>query len=193
MKTIIFLCTLLSHIFTQAPYNESEYSLGSNLIINSQFSTPPISVGFNFQDHSLSVPGWSCTNTCQYVRLAGECTFFGHSCIANWTVGVDLDSGIMETVSQTVNISNNGLFLFHIEWIAPLWNPIGKSFDIYLNGSIIGTQTITTSNYTASKADYLLNLTLGLTTFSIQMSTPQDHYGILIGNITLNELIPIIP
>lgn len=41
--------------------------------------------------------------------------------------------GAFTNLSQTLHIEEESLYLMHIEWIAPIWNPIGKSLGIHAN------------------------------------------------------------
>lgn len=56
LKALIFL---LSQVFA---YNQSQYTLGSNLILNPTFDSP--NIGGALYAYFNSLPNWSCTPEC---------------------------------------------------------------------------------------------------------------------------------
>ena len=122
-------------------YDPSKYSLGSNLVQNFNFELPAVS---NWITAIGSIPSGTCSPKCDIVNLAYYCATQSLTCVINWQQNVDLNSnGFHDTISQVIEISVAGKYLVHVEWMRPIYYPIGQQFGVSINGTIIGTVTVT--------------------------------------------------
>ena len=93
---------------------------------------------------SGSIPSWTCSPFCEIQNTTYACAYHSVSCVVNWQQHVDLNSNsIYDTISQVIEISAAGKYLVHIEWMRPYANPLGQQFGVSINGTVIGTVTVT--------------------------------------------------
>jgi hypothetical protein len=153
----------LLFILTQsAIYDNTSFTLGSNLIVNPEFVLPDL-MGASYQAYT-NVPGWTCVPSCQLVNVTRMCQNFIRPCETNYSKAVDLDSMLrFDELRHTVSITNQSIYLLTVIWLAPINNPIGKQFHITVNNTRLQNITCDASNsdYKFQKVEMLLDLGVG--------------------------------
>ena len=138
---IAFLLVLcFKHILSQIPF-----TLGNNLVINSQFSTPIVSAPNLYSYGSSTISGWNCTSICDIESIPRNCNSYLLNCNipSSYSQAIDLNSnGVFEYVSQNILIEGEGNYLLSVTWLAPLFSPIGKQFGIFINNTLIKNVTV---------------------------------------------------
>jgi hypothetical protein len=187
------LFTLLICVISGMLYDPALYSLDTNLVTNPTFSSPALGgsmTGF----YGTSISGWSCTVNCQVVNIPVMCTNFGLSCANNYTQGIDLDSqGVFELVRQSIAISTVGDYLLTVEYMCAVTNPIGKTFRVTFNGTIVNDVTCPTADYGYLKTESIVSLVAGNVNVSTQMygTITGDNKGMVIAGVYLRRLVAI--
>jgi hypothetical protein len=188
----ILLCFLLV-VRLQGQYNSSLYYLGDNLVTNGNFSSPSIPTGTAYELYMGNILGWSCNSECDVKNMPESCSVSGVSCSINFTKGLDFDaSNALHSISQNISIPTDGEYYFHVDWIPPFYLPIGKKFRIQINSTTLLNVTVSDFSYTTHSTELLVNLTAGNMLYTIGgYDTPPNGRGIIVGAITVQQLLPI--
>jgi hypothetical protein len=89
--------------------------LGTNLIINSDFSAPPLPTGTYKMNVEEEIQGWSCNEYCQLMDVAYACSNLSLTCQVSSKQALDLDStGQFDDIRQEIHIPSSGQYYFQI-------------------------------------------------------------------------------
>ncbi len=183
----LFICLQISQM-------QGEY-LGANLLINSDFQSPTISPSVLSwtQQFNNGITGWNCTNKCKIGKLC----LLGLGSLCSLASGGQLinlqSSSRNEEISQIFEIQSIGLYQLTFFWLPPQSGGLSRKYvDILITGTLIGSIMIDSSNYQLTQfSAYSIRVNLTSTTNEIRlaMKGTYDGQGILIDNITIQQVI----
>ncbi len=125
-------------------YSQHTLTLGPNLLVNHDFSSPSIYQSGVSWIYLTEVPGWSCSNICEYngcqatnkelnlYRYPGTHGFMGDC----KTQALDLSSSSIQRVSQQF-WAQAGQYILSITFLLPISRPTKKILVILINDIIV--------------------------------------------------------
>jgi hypothetical protein len=195
MFILIFLFTIAILSNSQSLYDPNSVAPGPNLINNPAFAEPVVPAGTASAVYHFSISGWTCASECQVTNIPETCLQVGVTCSATFSKGIDLDTlHHYNEISQVVQIATPGSYLVHVDWLPPFNSPENKYFRIKVNSTVILDVTSSDQIYNTHTSEIVVNASAGeLTLGLVQYGSDPNGRGIIIGTVSLQELISISP
>ena len=111
-NTLILL--IITTVQSQSLYDQEFYTLGLNLIINPEFSSPHVTDGTTGQIIAGSIPGWTCNNACEIIIFMEGCSVQGVACTPKWRQVIEMDLNGFVEPTQTITLPEDGQYLIHL-------------------------------------------------------------------------------